>query len=356
MIEKNLELVLITYNRSKYLEKTFLQLLESPFLKCKLTILDNCSTDETPDICKKYQKLFPNMTIIRHPKNIGANPNILRAVETSNSLYTWILCDDDYYDFSECDDIINAILLEKYDIIMPYSGQFVHSEGKTINELLKERNNENKLDNYLESTGKELFAILKHYYFILMTFVPATIFKTEIYDSDCFIEGYDNVPNMYPHFPYVVKSIEDDLSIYKSKKDIITRGDHSENRTYAPSKWAISWLESSLILEDKNKIKIVTNKYFNNYSLLPMIIYAVIQSKADKEPNFKNQTISLIAAVIKTQGLIKGGLLSLLIIILSIIPSYLANILKSNADKYSERIRNENIFDSTFKISKFLKK
>ena len=71
------------------------------------------------------------MMIVRHPKNIGANPNILRAVETSNSIYTWIICDDDFYDFSDCLDIIDAINSEKFDLISPGT-QYEKKMGKRI--------------------------------------------------------------------------------------------------------------------------------------------------------------------------------------------------------------------------------
>ena len=121
MIEEKLEILLITYNRYKDLEKTLKQFYDGPFSECKFTILDNYSDDNTPDVCTKYQKLFPNLIITRHEKNIGGNANILRAVETSNSLYTWVICDDDNYDFSDCSDIINAIDSEKYDLISPGS-------------------------------------------------------------------------------------------------------------------------------------------------------------------------------------------------------------------------------------------
>ena len=110
MIEEKLEIVLITYNRYKDLENTLKQFSDGPFSDCKITILDNCSDDKTPEICVKYKNIFPDMTIIRHRKNIGGNANILRAVETSKSIYTWIICDDDSYDFSDCLDIVKQLI------------------------------------------------------------------------------------------------------------------------------------------------------------------------------------------------------------------------------------------------------
>ena len=41
MLEDLLELVLITYNRSEYLDNTLKQFADSPFKNCKMTIIDN---------------------------------------------------------------------------------------------------------------------------------------------------------------------------------------------------------------------------------------------------------------------------------------------------------------------------
>ena len=58
MIEEKMEIILITYNRSKYLDNTLNQFLNSPFKNCKFTVLDNCSPDNTPEICAKYENYF----------------------------------------------------------------------------------------------------------------------------------------------------------------------------------------------------------------------------------------------------------------------------------------------------------
>ncbi|MGL4670485.1 MAG: glycosyltransferase family 2 protein [Methanobacteriaceae archaeon] len=347
MIEEKMEIVLITFNRDKYLEKTLSQLLESPFKDCKITILDNCSDDKTPEICEKYKNLFVDFSIIRHNKNIGGNPNILRAIETSTSLYTWVLCDDDELDFSDCDDIIGAINSEEFDIIINYSLDFKNKERKTINEILKQKKkdknllkNEYKFNKYLQTSGKELFSILEQYYYSIMTFIPATIFKTEIYDSECFIAGYDNVPNMYPHYKYITKSIEEDLKIYKSEKDIIIRGEET-GPTYSVLKWLISWLESSLIIKDKEVRNIVTSKYYNNYSLIHMVIYSIIQGRARKDNNLKNKSITLISSIYKVKGIIKGFFYLILIVLLVLIPRKLSTLMNRKIESVKKELKEE---------------
>lgn len=338
MIEKKIEIILITFNRYKYLDNTLSQLLESPFFNCKITILDNSSTDKTPEICDKYEKLFPKMEIIRHKKNIGGNPNILRAAETSNSIYTWILCDDDDYDFSDCQDLLDAIESERFDLIINFSHGFQNKENKSINELLKIKNHtENNLkNNYLETSAQELFNIIGQYYFLILSFVPASIFKTDLYDSECIIEGYDNVHNSYPHFKFISKTLEKNFSIYKTKKDIIIRGEEILP-TYTLLFWLGAWLDSSLMIKDNKSRKIVANNYFDGRSFLQMMLYSIILAKVNEEENFRNLVITLISSVLKVMGLFKGTILSLLIVIMSISPKFLCEIINKRIENTMQK-------------------
>lgn len=322
MIENKLEILIITYNRSRDLENTFKYLLDSPFLRCKLTVLDNCSTDATPQICSKYQKLFPNMTILRHKRNIGGNPNILRAVETSTSKYTWILCDDDSYDFTDCSDVIAAIESDNFDIIM-VSKHFMYGWEKG-----------------LVTTAKELIDKGTDYYHTL-SFVPATIFKTEHYDSKSIYEGYYNVPNLYPHFPFINKSVEDDFSIYVSKKEIVKPGTHNQ-AVFSQLSWLISWMKSCFIIKDK-KIRKDAIYFFNSFSRgLGTLFWAITIEKLRKNP-VKNNTFILITEFILNYGFSKEQIFLLFIIPMALIPSFIFKYIVKMKIFLEEKILNKEV-------------
>ena len=109
-IRNYLEIIIITFNRCSLLEKTLDSLMKSPFSVCNITILNNASTDNTLDVCNNYMDKFLYLDIITHKFNIGGNANILRAVETSKGKYTWILADDDEYDFAGCNDVFKILV------------------------------------------------------------------------------------------------------------------------------------------------------------------------------------------------------------------------------------------------------
>lgn len=334
MIEDEMEIVLITYNRCKYLENTLKQFLDSPFKDCKFTILDNCSPDDTPEVCKKYQNLFSNIQIIRHETNIGGNANILRAVETSSSKYTWLLGDDDNYDFSESQDVIDAVCSNKYDFIYVSSPLLPTNKknpsDKSLTEILKEKNiiKGTSKQSTREIYVKELIDIIKGKYFMDMAFISAYIFRTNDYDSDTLIKAYDNIPNFFPQFAYINKTVENNSFLYKSKNDLIIQGDNPDNgdvHTYTFTKFYDGWLTSGLMIKDKN-IRKIFYQNLDNHSLstnyyIVVLMVAIMVDKATGRPNIRNNVISLISTIYKLTGLIKGFFISILLLLVYIVPN-----------------------------------
>lgn len=236
-LEERLELFVITYNRASFLERTLQGLLESPFASCAITVLDNCSPDETPAVCARFQPFFRDLRVVRHLKNIGACPNYLRAVETSRSPYTWVVCDDDLFDWSDCGDVLNALQERDFDLIC-VSGDSAISGTPVRLDWPRGR----------ATTGKKLHRRARRYFFPL-TFIPCVIFKTQRFDSSCLAQGYRNSINLYPHFEFIRRSLQDDFSIYVSKT-ILVRRDHDDT---VPSwlYWLVAWVNSCATIPDR---------------------------------------------------------------------------------------------------------
>lgn len=331
MIEDKLELVLVTYNRSQYLDNTLKQFLNSPFKNCKFTVIDNNSPDNTSEVCDKYSKIFPNMNIIRNNLNIGGNANITQGFRTSTSEYTWLLADDDSYDFSVCNDVVEAILSSKYDIIHVCSAHLPSNkkEGqeKDLTEIIEEVNEDREIH------AKDLVNIIKGKYFMDLAFIPSYIFKTELITSDDIIKAYDNVPNFFPQFALISKSVNENFLIYRAKKDLIIQGENPENdsqHTYTYTKFYEGWLHSGLMLNDKDIIKIFY-KNLDNHSIptnnyLIVLPVAILTDKALNKKNIRNNMISLIAALYKHTGWIKGFFLSIYLLMFYMIPNTLCKI------------------------------
>lgn len=90
-----LSIAIPTYNRGPALGRTLACILPQLSAEVECVILDNASTDSTPDITAEARATSPFVRVIRHPINIGGNANILRCVEVAQGHWVWILPDDD---------------------------------------------------------------------------------------------------------------------------------------------------------------------------------------------------------------------------------------------------------------------
>jgi glycosyltransferase involved in cell wall biosynthesis len=203
VLHNDLEILVFTYNRADNLRRTLGALAESPFAGCQVTVLDNCSTDDTPAVCEELGSRFPRFRAIRHTRNIGLGPNYLRAVELSGSRYSWVLSDDELFDFSDCQDVIDAIEQGDVDLISLGSGA------------------QRPWERGLRATTQELFARGQRYFFVF-TFVAGVIFRTEQFDSHCVAAGYRNSANLYPQFEHILQCLLQNRPVYVSRS-VITR-------------------------------------------------------------------------------------------------------------------------------------
>ncbi|WP_323735588.1 glycosyltransferase family 2 protein [Methanosphaera sp. ISO3-F5] len=332
MIEDKLELVLVTYNRALYLENTLKQFLDSPFRDCKFTVIDNCSPDNTRDVCAKYSKLFPNMSIIRNNLNIGGNANITQGLRTSSLEYTWLLADDDSYDFSDCNDVIEAVDSSTYDFVHVSSpllpSNKKEGQNKDLTEIIEEFNPKREIH------AVDLVNIIEGKYFMDLAFISSYIFRTELLESDDIIRAYDNIPNFFPQMSLISKSVNKNFFIYRAKHDLIIQGDNPENdaeHTYTFTKFYEGWLHSGLMINDKN-IRKIFYTHLDNHSLptnnyLVVLPVAIMTDKALDKKDVKINVISLLAALYKHTGWIKGFLLSIYLLLIYIVPSSVYKLL-----------------------------
>jgi glycosyltransferase involved in cell wall biosynthesis len=228
LLYKNLEIFIITYNRADNLLKTLIQLQNSPFSFCKITVLDNKSNDSSHSIALKQKENFKDLNVIVNKINIGANANVIRAVELSECMYTWVLCDDDFYDFSNVLDVIQAILGERADLIHmgAHDIRKWHPSGVLM-------------------TPKQLLA--KGYkYFLFGSFLGCNLFRTETFYSQI-INAYNNSGNMYPHMPMLFDFYLKDKFVYVSNSQIVKA--KMSGQSYGFYDWLTAWINTCLLLD-----------------------------------------------------------------------------------------------------------
>ncbi len=232
VLAEKLDLALITYNRADALAQTLEQLASSPFAGCRLTILDNASTDDTPAVCARFADRFADFRPQRHARNVGAEANYLRAVEGLEKPYGWVLCDDDDLDFSDCDDVISAIEEGAVDVIsVGAPGREDWAAGRTTMSRLRD----------------EDFRV-----YSVFVFMPNTIYRTAAIDPAALVEGYRWIENLYPMFPFVRRLVERDAPVHVSRSLLVKR--RGVTVPVTPLSWFLRWVRcASTIPEPQDR-------------------------------------------------------------------------------------------------------
>ena len=191
-LKDTLEIILVTYNRKKYLQHTLEQLFDekSPVKDLDFTILDNTSTDGSSELIESYKAKFPNIKHIRRPKNIGGDANIANALALPCKKYYWIVCDDDEFNFSAWQEVEDAIKAD-YDIIMLTPSKII---GDEVN-----------LPRILQATS----------------FLPSVIGKSENITEAVLYNTFENIANWFPHLAITCAVINKKGSIYIMSQDIV---------------------------------------------------------------------------------------------------------------------------------------
>lgn len=84
-----------TYNYAHFLSQTIESVLSQTFSDFELLIVDNCSTDNTSDVVKKYSNSDQRITYFRNESNLGMVGNWNRCLQLATGEYIKILCADD---------------------------------------------------------------------------------------------------------------------------------------------------------------------------------------------------------------------------------------------------------------------
>ncbi len=97
---KLLTIAIPTYNRATLLDKQLAWLakaIKGFELDCEIIISDNCSSDNTQEVIRKWQQHFHNIPFQanRNLTNIGVMRNIAYCIHAASSEYLWMVGDDD---------------------------------------------------------------------------------------------------------------------------------------------------------------------------------------------------------------------------------------------------------------------
>ena len=122
------------YNGGRYLEAAIRSNLEQTYRNLELVISDNCSTDVTESICRRFAEADGRVRYSRNEKNIGAAGNYNRVFALSRG---------EYFRWANADDLAAPELIERTlpvlksrpDVVIAYGRTcLIDADGGTIRE------------------------------------------------------------------------------------------------------------------------------------------------------------------------------------------------------------------------------
>jgi len=104
------------FNAASYLEATVESALAQTFADTEILIVDNCSTDATAEIARRFAARDARVRVVVNDANLGMTGNFNRCLELSSAAYVKFLC---------ADDLLNARCVERMLGVLESSNEIV---------------------------------------------------------------------------------------------------------------------------------------------------------------------------------------------------------------------------------------
>lgn len=111
-----LSVVVTVYNLDRYIEKCIDSLLLNDYKYMEIVIVDDGSTDNTSEICDKYEKKYNNIRVV-HKCNEGVVKALATGIDYSEGLYITFVDGDDWVQHNCYGSLMKLLLDNDLDII-----------------------------------------------------------------------------------------------------------------------------------------------------------------------------------------------------------------------------------------------
>jgi len=129
VIKDLVSIIIPVYNLEQYIDKAVMSALNQKYQSIEIILVDDGSTDSTPEICDKYEFDYDNVTA-EHIKHGGVCVARNRGLEVSKGEYIYFLDGDDYIRDDLIEDNIN-IMKKGYDSVA-FNYLEVNAKGRVL--------------------------------------------------------------------------------------------------------------------------------------------------------------------------------------------------------------------------------
>ncbi len=127
-----------TYNSDKYLAESIESVLEQTYSDYEILIIDNCSTDNSREIIKKYAGKDRRIIYTFNEKNLGMVNNWNLCLTLAHGEYIKFLFSDDLLTSNRALEEMTSILAENQNVSLVAASRYVIDEDSNIIKTLSE--------------------------------------------------------------------------------------------------------------------------------------------------------------------------------------------------------------------------
>lgn len=284
-------IILPIYNVEKYLCECIDSILKQNFSDYEIILVDDGSTDSSPQICDEYEKKDSRVKVI-HKKNGGLSDARNHGTDIAQGNYIIYIDSDDYVITKTfLMDIYKKIELEKSDIILyKFSKYYDHNN-------LLEGCNFSLCTNDTHNPAELLYELVKKDAYYGMAWIKAfskeIIIKNEIkFEKNLLGEDMDWYFNLLLHTK-TISVIDKSYIAYRQREGSITKSLKIKNLTdyiYILEKW------SDIIYKlnpDETKTKALKGALAKYYANL-LVVYSRLKDKNKKLYKQKVKKLSFL--------------------------------------------------------------
>ena len=127
-------IIMPCYNTEKYLKKTMDSIFAQTFKDYEIIMVDDGSTDSTPELLDAYEKKYPDIIKVFHKENGGQSTARNLALDHARGEYILFWDSDDYADVDYLEPLVEAARENNSDTVISGS-HYVDENGVVIENL-----------------------------------------------------------------------------------------------------------------------------------------------------------------------------------------------------------------------------
>lgn len=113
-----LQVIIPVKNGEEFIGRCLDSLFNQSLKEIEVLVVDDGSIDRTPEILDVYSKQHSNLSVIRHPNNLGTGAARNTGLKYANCKYIAFLDADDWIDTNAYLEMINALEQTNADIAL----------------------------------------------------------------------------------------------------------------------------------------------------------------------------------------------------------------------------------------------